>query len=226
MPAAAMSSSCAFHAFGDALDYALANAPWRAAEASSKEAAESAASDESLLAAYRGGDAQAFRALYLRYRGKLHRYLLRLAANEHEAEEVFQEVWISVIRDHQCEPGRPFAGWLFAVAHRRAADRWRQLERHAPDFIHRVESDEKVEDDLPVAGRTPELDAGNAALGTALLEAIRQLPLPQREAFLLRAEAGFGAEAIAEATGVSFETAKSRLRYAQNRLRKALEDWR
>lgn len=202
----------------------LANAPWRVAEPPSKE---SAASDESLLTAYRDGDPQAFRVLYLRYRGKLHRYLLRLAANEHEVEEVFQEVWISVIRDHrEHESGRTFAGWLFSLAHRRAADRWRQLERHVPDFIHRVESEERVDEVAPVVSRTPELDAGNAALGAALIDAIRQLPLPQREAFLLRAEAGFGAEAIAAATGVSFETAKSRLRYAQNRLRKALEDWR
>ena len=55
----------------------------------------------------------------------------------------------------------------------------------------------------------------------ALIAAVEQLPPDQREAFLLQAEGGVSVEEIADATGVSFETAKSRLRYA----RKALRQW-
>ena len=54
---------------------------------------------------------------------------------------------------------------------------------------------------------------------------MRALPLPQREAFLLKAEGGLSLEDIALATGVPRETVKSRLRYAQQRLREALEPW-
>ena len=49
------------------------------------------------------------------------------------------------------------------------------------------------------------------------------LPLPQREAFLLQAEGGLSLTEIAQATGVNAETAKSRLRYARERLRQTLE---
>ena len=54
---------------------------------------------------------------------------------------------------------------------------------------------------------------------TTLLTA---LPLPQREAFLLREESGMSLEEIAETTQVSRETAKSRVRYAIARLRRDL----
>ncbi len=56
-----------------------------------------------------------------------------------------------------------------------------------------------------------------------LLGALEDLPSEQREAFLLREEAGLGVSDIAQTTGVSRETAKSRLRYAVARLRQALE---
>jgi len=56
------------------------------------------------------------------------------------------------------------------------------------------------------------------------LQLISELPDEQREAFLLREEAGMSLAEIAEVTGVNIETAKSRLRYAVNRLRKGMND--
>ena len=57
----------------------------------------------------------------------------------------------------------------------------------------------------------------------AAMRCLAELPGPQREAFLLQAEAGMGVAEIAAATGVGPETAKSRLRYARAALRRALE---
>ena len=55
-----------------------------------------------------------------------------------------------------------------------------------------------------------------------LLDAIAQLPAEQKEAFLLREEAGLSVEQIADTCGINFETAKSRLRYAIKKFRKKL----
>jgi RNA polymerase sigma-70 factor (ECF subfamily) len=52
-----------------------------------------------------------------------------------------------------------------------------------------------------------------------------ELPLEQREAFLLRAEGGLTPGDIAVVTGVPYETAKSRLKYANRALRLKLEGW-
>ena len=57
-----------------------------------------------------------------------------------------------------------------------------------------------------------------------LLEAIAALPAAQREAFLLHEEGGLSVAEIAAATGTPEETAKSRLRYAVNKLREVIND--
>ncbi|GLQ97232.1 sigma-70 family RNA polymerase sigma factor [Dyella mobilis] len=188
-----------------------------------------AITDEACMARYQQGDATAFQVLYTRYRDRLHRYTLRLATRSSEAEEVFQEVWLAVIRSRDnYRPTSSFAAWLFSIAHRRAADRWRSLGRHAPDSRESVSEDEitPAEQHALAVHETPEYHAHNERLRHALLEAVQQLPLPQREAFLLRAEGDLSLDDIAAVTGVTRETAKSRLRYAQRRLREALETWR
>jgi RNA polymerase sigma-70 factor (ECF subfamily) len=204
--------------------------PWSAPEvgADAGQPVE-AASDEDCMLRYQRGDAQAFGQLYRRYRQRLHRYVLRLAPRPAEAEEVFQDVWTAVIQGRgRYRSSNRFAAWLFAIAHRRAADRWRNLGRHAPDELLRADADGQ---DL-LAGLAdssqalPECRLDNDALAAALLEAIGKLPPLQREAFLLKSEGELSLDEIAAVTGVPRETAKSRLRYASQRLRLALQDWR
>ena len=55
-------------------------------------------------------------------------------------------------------------------------------------------------------------------------QALDELPAEQRDAFLLREEGGLSLVEIASVTGVSSETAKSRLRYAVRKLRDSLRD--
>ncbi len=52
-----------------------------------------------------------------------------------------------------------------------------------------------------------------------------QLPAEQRDAFLMQIEGELGVEEIAAISGVSFETAKSRLRYARIKLREVLKEF-
>lgn len=184
-------------------------------------------SDAECMQRYRQGDTQAFRILYARHREKLHRYALRLAERSSEAEELFQDVWMAVVHGRdRYEPHAPFAAWLFGIAHRRAADRWRALGRHAPDAIRKQDDDDAFEQHAAPLMHAPEHRAQNEALGKALLDAVKALPLLQREAFLMKAEGDLSLEDIAAATGASRETVKSRLRYAQQKLREALEPWR
>jgi len=53
---------------------------------------------------------------------------------------------------------------------------------------------------------------------------LEDLPEEQRDAFLLHEEAGLNIDQIASVTGSNRETAKSRLRYAVNKLRAAIEE--
>jgi RNA polymerase sigma factor (sigma-70 family) len=90
----------------------------------------------------------------------------------------------------------------------------------------------ETDDDAPVmqnaaASRTeePHVRAEASEQGAAILKLLEALPAPQREAFLLYEEGGLSVEEIAGATGVTFEAAKSRLRYAVAKLREGLQEY-
>jgi len=180
--------------------------------------------DESLMLAYRDGDAATFEALYARHRGALFRYLLHHCGRREQADEMFQEVWMAVIRARQTyEVSAKFTTWLYRIAHNRLVDAYRARGRSAE--FESTDGDEM--DDYPAAANEqPEFLAQRAELAGRLLSAIAGLPAPQREAFLLAAEGGLTVDEIGNATGCGFETAKSRLRYAYARLRRQLEDLR
>lgn len=183
-------------------------------------AAFSALSDEALMSRFCDGDPQAFEMLYRRHRAGLHRFVRRLAPND--TEEIFQDVWLAVIKGkRRYAPTARFVTYLFTIAHHRAVERLRKRRRR-PQAELSAEDDGEVPDGSP----NPLNIALNAELGKALADAIALLPLAQREAFLMQAEGGLSLDEIAEASGASRETVKSRLRYANRRLRLALESWK
>jgi RNA polymerase sigma-70 factor, ECF subfamily len=183
--------------------------------------------DEELLRRYTDADDQlAFQVLYGRYRVRLHRFVLRLSRDSHEAEEVFQETWMAVIRGRvKHHPTARFAAYLFSIAHRRLADRWRRLKRFSTlQMDGEIPCDpDEVADDFAVA---PEEWTQHAQLQRALMTELGKLPVHQREVFLMKAEADLSLEEIAEIMGATREATKSRLRYALARLRAALRNWK
>jgi RNA polymerase sigma factor (sigma-70 family) len=179
-----------------------------------------AASDEALMAAYAGGDVAAFDRLYARHRVRLYRHLLRQLRNGALADEIFQDVWQRVISARAgWRPDALFTTWLFRIAHNRLADHWRALQ-HRPAAP--ADADERT-------GRlrdpdTPERSLGEFEQRRRLQCALDELPDEQREVILLRLEQELTLEAIGEITGVGRETAKSRLRYAMDKLRTRLHE--
>ena len=90
------------------------------------------ASDQDLMLRYRDGDAQAFEELYGRHKGPLYRYLLRQTGHAANAEEIFQEVWIKVIRSSErYQPLAKFTTWLYQIARNCFIDHVRRQGRNA-----------------------------------------------------------------------------------------------
>jgi len=184
--------------------------------------------DEQLMEHYRDGDAGAFDVLYRRHKGGLYRYLFRLCKDKAVAEELFQEVWSNIIRSRErYQPSAKFTTFLYQVAHNRLIDYLRQK----PELGLSLDAEDD-DGDAPVQHLQadpqgqPERLVERKRLAEELVEKIAALPALQRETFLLREEAGLSLEEIALATGVTAETAKSRLRYAVARLRDGLRDLR
>jgi RNA polymerase sigma-70 factor, ECF subfamily len=178
------------------------------------------ASDEELMLRYGRGDAGAFEALYRRHRLRLYGFLLRQVGNKDTAEELFQDLWMRVVNSRgRYEVRAKFTAWIYAIAHNRLMDFYRANGRAS--FLSHEES-ESVLEDLPVVEIAPDLRLDRKRAMECLFAALSGLPDAQREAFLLQQEGELSIDEIAVATGVSRETAKSRLRYAVAKLRSSL----
>ncbi len=189
-------------------------------------------SDEALMLRYQAGDAAAFDELYARHRGGLFRFITRQCRVRERAEEIFQDVWMSLIQaTERYRVEAQFRTWLYTVAHNRLMDYFRGNARAEAVLFEGVntddESGERAATIEGVANRTeePMVQAESRQQGAAILKLLESLPAPQREAFLLYEEGGLSVEEIAQATGVSFEAAKSRLRYAVAKLREGLAEF-
>lgn len=167
---------------------------------------------------YRDGDTAAFEVLYRRHNDGLYRYLLRLSLNRATAEDLYQEVWSRVIKARQrYRPTAKFTTYIYRIAHNCFIDYVRRNKRYAPDIA--IDPEETVD-----TADSPEQRADRAIVREQLFRALADLPEAQRDVFLLFEEAGLSLDEIAATTGVNRETAKSRLRYANNKLRAALSD--
>lgn len=174
--------------------------------------------DSALMLRYKDGDTAAFEVLYRRNTDPLYRYLLRLCRHRDTAEDIFQEVWSKIIKSRASyRPTAKFTTFLYRVAHNCFIDYTRRNKRHAQntEFVPELHSH---------PGEQPETSAERSLAKERLHVALMDLPLEQRDAFLLHEEAGLTVDQIAQVTGSNRETAKSRLRYAVNKLRAAIDE--
>jgi len=186
---------------------------------------EAGETDEALMGRYARGDAAAFELLYRRHELRVWRYLERGVRNKATAEELMQEVWFAVARDAlRYEPTARFTTWLFTIAHNRMIDSFRAGRPQVSLDAVGYEAEAVIQQLTAAPGASPLAGAMAAEQSAAILRAVERLPGEQREAFLLQIEGEFDVEEIAAITGSSFETTKSRLRYARTKLRELLKE--
>jgi RNA polymerase sigma-70 factor (ECF subfamily) len=183
-------------------------------------------SDEQLMQRFGRGEAAAFDLLYERHELKIWRYIKRSIRDHASAEELMQDVWFSVAREaSRYRPTARFTTWLFTIARNRIVEAFRRNRDHES-------LDDEGDGPTNIAARLtgdvslePQERVQHAQHASALLAAVERLPAEQRDAFLLHVEGELTLEEIATATGTSFETAKSRLRYARAKLRQLLQEY-
>jgi RNA polymerase sigma-70 factor (ECF subfamily) len=177
--------------------------------------------DTDLMVQYRNGDIAAFEVLYHRHKGPLYRFFLRGSGNRDLSAELFQEVWTKIVRSKdQYQPAAKFTTYMYTIAHHCLIDHLRCQQR-APQHGSGIAAidPEHITD---VSARNPEGAASLSQSVERFRKALERLPANQRDAFVMREEAGLSLADIALVTGVSTETVKSRLRYAVSKLRQAM----
>jgi len=180
-----------------------------------------ATDDADLLRAHGAGEAHAFARLYDRYDRPCFQFIRRTLGSAHAdaAEDVNQEVWLSVARHASAFDPRKatFAAWLFTIARNKV---WDHFRRQRVAVLVSGQDDAAMT--VPDPGPTPHDEVETRELALALVSAVQALPLAQRETFVMFAHGGLSLEEVAAATEVGVETAKSRLRYARAALRQTL----
>jgi RNA polymerase sigma-70 factor (ECF subfamily) len=177
--------------------------------------------DAQLMLAYARGEMRAFESLYSRHRAALYRYLMRQVRDADIANDLFQEVWSRVVVNRaRYEPRAKFRTFLFTLAHNCFIDHCRRAKSRPAG----LGIDDADAADLLPAGddARPDHELQRNEDTRRYRAALAALPSEQRDVYLLHEESDLSLEEIARITGVGAETAKSRLRYAVNKLKAAL----
>lgn len=174
-------------------------------------------------------DKAAFAELIRRYQSHVDKILYHLAPDWSDRADLAQEVWIRVYRHiRRLQEPCKFRGWLSRIATNLFYDELRKRKRistplslDAPRNLEDGEMDWEIPSDNP----GPTDDLITREFYDQLQEAIADLPEVFRTTIVLREINGMAYEEIAEMTGVSLGTVKSRIARARQRLQSHLQPY-
>jgi RNA polymerase sigma-70 factor (ECF subfamily) len=163
----------------------------------------------------RAGNAEAWAALFQRYRLPLYVYVFELVRDEQASLDLVQETFLNAFRHlRSLRDDEKFGSWLFSIAHQKCIQQWRRRDR-------KRELGGQLE---PPAGETAPVELLiREEQEEEFMKLLEELPLAHRSAIVLHYIEDFSLEEIARITGTNAGTVKSRLHYAKRTLRKLLE---
>ena len=182
-------------------------------------------SDEQLVKNYANGDSDAFDTLLARYQQKIYSYILFLVHDDEVADDLFQETFMKAIvtirQGRYVESGR-FSAWLTRIAHNLVIDKYRQ-DRNS-NVISNDASDADLFNDASLSDITVEMKMITEQSLTDVGRLLKELPDNQKEVLYMRFYQDLSFKKIADATGVSINTALGRMRYGLINLRKMVSE--
>ena len=174
--------------------------------------------EQDLISRSKSGDVEAFNLLVEQYQRMVYNLALRMLGNAEAAEDASQDTFISAYKAIGKFRGGSFKSWVLRIAANSCHDKLRVARRYRVVSLDTLllESDE-----LPQANNneSPEDYALRRELGRFLNEGLTHLPEDQRLVVILSDVQGLSYEEVAQATGSSLGTVKSRLNRGRTRLR-------
>lgn len=181
--------------------------------------------DEQLVKAYAQGDNEAFDTLLKRHQDRIFNYILRIVKNEDVANDIFQDTFVKAImtiRQGRYTENGKFPAWISRIAHNLIIDYYRQEKSEnrqscssdEADILNRKELSEVTIEDIIVSEQ----------INDDVRYLIEELPELQRQVLKMRYYGNLSFKEIAEATGVSINTALGRMRYAILNMRRIAKE--
>lgn len=175
-----------------------------------------------LIARSRRGDLDAFNRLVEHYQRPLYNLCLRMLTSPQAAEDATQDAFIAAFRALHTFRGGPFRPWLFRIASNVCYDELRRRRARPTLSLDIPAAEGQRPLDFPHPAPPLDEQAQRLELARCLQEALAALPPDQRLAVILCDVQGLSYEEIAQASGVSLGTVKSRINRARSRLRALL----
>ena len=176
--------------------------------------------DRVLAAAAASGDSDAFEVLVRRHGAALYRYTRRMLADPDAVDDIIQDTFIAAWRRIGAFRGdASLRTWLFAICARKVVD------------SRRVKTAQPIDDRLlePLstsAAADPLIRTINAEFLAALEEALAELPVRQRAAWLLREIEALTFQQIGVILNLTPDAARGHHHRAQVTLRQRMQRWR
>ena len=182
--------------------------------------------DEQLVAAYVKGENKAFDTLLKRHESRVFSYIFYIVKSKDLADDIFQETFvkaITTIRQGRYTESGKFSAWITRIAHNLIIDHYRQEKSEnqvssdtddGVDLFNRREFSDGTIEDLLISKQITD----------DVRRLIRALPKSQRQVLVMRYYRNMSFKEIAEATGVSINTALGRMRYAILNMRRIAQE--
>lgn len=175
--------------------------------------------ERTLAERHRWGDPTAFEEIYREHAEMVYNLALRLAADPDLASDLSQEVFLRVYRHLGKFRGRSsLKTWIYRITINHC--RSRLARRRVP--TRSLDGDESLAERVADPGRGPEERAMADDAGRVLEAALAKLPVPFREAVVLRDLEGLAYEEIAHVLGTRIGTVRSRIARGRRALRELL----
>ena len=165
------------------------------------------------------GDLDAFNSLVLVYQGRVYNLCLRMLGSPQAAEDVTQDAFIAAFRAVSRFRRGNFRAWLLRIAANACYDELRRRRSRPQVPLEAPADDERPAAEPPAPDEPLEQRAERLELARCIQEGLASLPSDQRLAVILRDVQGLAYEEIAEASGVSLGTVKSRISRGRSALR-------
>lgn len=179
--------------------------------------------EQELVARVQNGDTEAFNPLVYKYQQRIYNLIYRKVGDRETAKDLCQEVFLKAWQALPNFKGESvFYSWLYQIAVNRSIDFLRKRDRGK--VLGLEELPQNADDTLQMTDLQPSpcemLE--RRELGHIIREAIRKLPLGQRNVIYLRHWEGLPIKEIASRLGKSESTVKTYLHHAHRKLRNIL----
>lgn len=184
--------------------------------------------DQALISAYLQGNEKSFEILLSRNQDRVFGYIISKVKNYDLANDIFQDVFIKVIKQLKKgaynEEGK-FLPWVLTIAHNLVIDHFRRLKK-----MPTISETSTIHEDFDIFSVLKQSDMNvediliKTQVEEKLVDLIQLLPDEQKDVLEKRVFVGMSFKDIAEKENISINTALGRMRYALINLRKLIQE--